>query len=608
MKKALALVLLTAAAACSSSGDVHSSVGPVLPPHERVAVRVAVKVPHRQRVLGGLGSRWISPSTRSIAIAFAPDGPSGVAAELKADLTPSSPACSGATGATICRVTAFLAPGSYTASVDTYDKTGETGNVVSHGDRLPVRVSVGEANAVSLTIGGVPHHLALSAGSASVTVVHNDFTFSAAGSLLVTATDADGNTIVGAGTPFSGAVVSGSGWSIAAPSVAQPDELAVQPGANGSMATLKVSVGYDAATCALPGVACSATVSATSATAAYLFVADCETGCEHGSAADGVFVYAPPYTGDPVAHITSGVSSPSALAIDASGNLYVANCVSCWLGEGDTVTVYGPPFSNGSTPRASITNGVSRPTSLAVNAAGDAFVFDCGKGCALGTPDTIERFAAPVSSGDSPVTTITSPVYTSAIAVDSLGTLLLLGCAHDRCYQGDAGAGSAVSYPAPYTGAPVSITNGIGSNVPIVLGVDGNGHMFVGSECTSSPCSPFQVTAYAAPYTTSSTPFATISNGILGMTAIAADSTGNLFVVNGAAGGVAEYAPPSFSDASPTTLFASSKYPGERIVIDGQGDLVMTNDQTVVLATLPYGSLTTIASAVPYPVGIAFGP
>ena len=320
------------------------------------------------------------------------------------------------------------------------------------GERLPMTIVSHVANVIALTLGGVPHSLHLAAGGPAVTGTQlAGFSFSTAGPIVVAATDADGNTIVGAGTPYAGTILSGSGWSVHADPNA-PNQLEVTPGHNGSTATIKISVGYDAPTCALAGVVCSATFAATSKSVPYLFIADCEEHCNRSSNLDAVDVYQAPYTGAPVATITNGIYNPVALAVDASGLLYVANCVTCWVTESDTVTVYAPPFSDTSAPVATISTGVSFPIGLAVDPAGDLFVRN-------GKNNTVSRYVPPLSDASTPATTIAPASSVGDMAVDSTGTVLLL-----------TAAGSVLAYAAPYTGARDDYER---DGQPVFAGVEG---------------------------------------------------------------------------------------------------------------------------------------
>lgn len=68
--------------------------------------------------------------------------------------------------------------------------------------------------------------------------------------------------------------------------------------------------------------------------------------------------------------ITKGLTYPVALAIDHSGNMYVAN--GAYNGEGPySVVVYAP---GGKSPSRTITDGVTAPNGIAVDAEGTLYV------------------------------------------------------------------------------------------------------------------------------------------------------------------------------------------------------------------------------------------
>lgn len=109
-----------------------------------------------------------------------------------------------------------------------------------------------------------------------------------------------------------------------------------------------------------------------------LYVANCVVCSTGSTGSDQVLVYAPGGT-TPIRTITTGVNEPVALAVDSSNNLYVADCMNCGLGAAayvhgtDTVTEYA---NGGTTPvkTISFTTAVDVPFSIAVDASGDLFV------------------------------------------------------------------------------------------------------------------------------------------------------------------------------------------------------------------------------------------
>lgn len=67
----------------------------------------------------------------------------------------------------------------------------------------------------------------------------------------------------------------------------------------------------------------------------------------------------------PIRTITSGISNPNGIAVDASGNLWVANLSS------NTVTEYAP---NASSPELTLSSGLNQPWDVKVDGFGDVFV------------------------------------------------------------------------------------------------------------------------------------------------------------------------------------------------------------------------------------------
>lgn len=73
----------------------------------------------------------------------------------------------------------------------------------------------------------------------------------------------------------------------------------------------------------------------------------------------------------PTRTITSGISGPNGIAVDKSGNLWVANLYA------QTVTEYAP---NASTPKATLSSGMNQPYDVKVDAFGDVFVANVASG------------------------------------------------------------------------------------------------------------------------------------------------------------------------------------------------------------------------------------
>ena len=91
--------------------------------------------------------------------------------------------------------------------------------------------------------------------------------------------------------------------------------------------------------------------------------------------------YAPPYTGAPTT-ISNGIKSPVGLGFDDRGHLFVTN----FSGGNGNITEYAPPYTG--SPIATITNGVIYPSAVVLNASRDLFVANYGS-------DTVTEYAPP---------------------------------------------------------------------------------------------------------------------------------------------------------------------------------------------------------------------
>lgn len=120
------------------------------------------------------------------------------------NLTSGSPGCTTAAPLLVCNVDLSLPPGALVASFTTYDRTNGSGNALSQAQNLPLTIVEGQPNVIPLILGGLPASLRVSAAGGTAggqsglgfTVAGNG-----TGTLTITAVDADGNAIIGAGAP-----------------------------------------------------------------------------------------------------------------------------------------------------------------------------------------------------------------------------------------------------------------------------------------------------------------------------------------------------------------------------------------------------------------------
>jgi hypothetical protein len=146
-------------------------------------LEVRLAIPHKKR-----RTHYVSPSTQSFQIK------EGKTVLGTFDTMPTSKGCLQQDGMTVCSFSMGAIPGAKQPfSVATYDGTHATGSLLSETSMLQTIVA-SKANAISLTLNGVPAAIALQLSNANPT---QDTPASL--TLTVTATDADSNVIIGPG-------------------------------------------------------------------------------------------------------------------------------------------------------------------------------------------------------------------------------------------------------------------------------------------------------------------------------------------------------------------------------------------------------------------------
>jgi streptogramin lyase len=219
-KYRLAVTLLAIAAlATGCSGGGSNGVSP-LPNSPNVpgqspargAAAFTITVPAAATGAGVKRPTYISSNTMSVSIVET-DGTAAPLPAVVANLTPTSPNCTTASGATACTIVVPANAGSDTFKVNAYDALYAGGNLLSTGT-LTATILAGTANTtVPLTLGGVVASIVLTFADPYAPVGSTGTTLS------VQAKDASGATIVGTyDNPI--ALSAGTGLTLGASSVA----------------------------------------------------------------------------------------------------------------------------------------------------------------------------------------------------------------------------------------------------------------------------------------------------------------------------------------------------------------------------------------------------
>lgn len=307
----------------------------------------------------------------------------------------------------------------------------------------------------------------------------------------------------------------------------------------------------------------------------------------------------------PVADIAGSntfLDFPIGIAVDARGDICVANAVGGPIGPGDTyapgvITVYSAGSNGNVAPTATIfgaATGLFNPLGIALDSEGNIYVSNGEGQFSFGTVTvTLEASITVYSAGSTgnvaPIRTITGNdtglYYPQGIALDSSGNLYTEGYVN--------GGGDGVNaYAAGSNGDVSPLTSIIGADTglagPNGIVVDAGGRLYV-SNSGGGPTGGGSVTIYAAGSTGDAVPATTITSSFAGLPSasrVAVDSAGNIYVANESGGGSVDiYSAGSYATDTPGATIAGDNtglnYP-LGIAVDFAGNIFVLNRDNAV--------------------------
>lgn len=310
-----------------------------------------------------------------------------------------------------------------------------------------------------------------------------------------------------------------------------------------------------------------------------------------------ITVYAAGSEGDaqPIASIAGSnaeLGIPWGITLDSRGNVYIAGYV---YGVGNTINVY-PAGSNGNvSPAASIAGAdteLNDPTALALDASGSLYVSNSFGGPADAGSITVYPTG---SSGDTaPVRTISSKFngldFASAIAVDSAGKIYVANELGGASKSGTVAVYSPGSYAAGPPNATIAGDN-TGLYHPVGIGLDASGNIAVLNSNNTVTEYPTGSAGNAAPNTTINVD----SNGEDLATGMAVAPGGKIYIANQALvscneqhscypknlGSVAVYRAGGAGNAKPSTVIGGPDtglaFPSA-VAVDRRGEVYVANE------------------------------
>jgi hypothetical protein len=558
-------IATVSAAAClaACSGVAPTPEGPASPGGLPSGIR------HRADALVGFSfkisrhrrtrrAHYLSPSTASLVLAAYDSSHVKKFASLTLDAIPGSGGCTPIVSGTFTCTAALAAPaGKDTFDVTAFDKAGGTGTALSSLDDFAFTVIGGKANAIAMTLDGIPAKVAVALHGSSILATGSQstgFQFAgigkaAAQELQVTALDADGNTIVGPGAPEMGLSSNDARVSIS-PVTGSGTLFLVTPLAQ-TNAVPNPSAGIALTATATPQDGSPASASANVQFEPLVYVLN----------DDAPLTAYVPWSTTPVVSIAQSGLKSGLMVLDSQGNVYVSNS------NAGSVTEYAPAST---TVLRSIT-GLNTPEGgLAVDAAGDIFVEENEVDVKEFTP-TGGNAASRTLSG----TGIAKPY---GLAVDGAGNLYVSN------FQGSSGVSIFGSNP---TSTALSAEFDAGMSGPIDIKFDASGSMYV---CNYSGAN---VTEYAAPFSNSSAVGKTFGSSptlnIPGF--IAVDASKNVYVQD-------QSAVTEFASGAPSVVVRtlSGSMAPENPIVDALGNVWVVYRGNVLNAYAPGTGTTPLES------------
>lgn len=498
----LVVALLALLAGCAGAAGPHAALLPSVASRPgavraRKTTRLTFHIPKRHH---RSGAHYISAATESAALSIAPaTGCTHCTPALSRnyDLAATAPECTSSPAETTCTFALVLAPGPYVGSLATYDGWNSgtsvpSGNVLSQNQHFPLTIVAGKVNAPAVTLEGIASRVQLVEVDERLTRLYNvgndntvEIPPGATGRVEAIAYDADDEAILGVGAPSFGVSVGGGftahvqGSVIALSAPAKPEKgyfpLQVTPsgcsdhvscGFSGTVAFLHIlAVAYGGSTVEVVDTVVGAHLQSNGVASlsgfndatyvafdgnANLFVGDRGAGGSHPSA---VREYAFPYTGNPIATVTLGPSSPIAISVAPNGTLAVADMTS------NEVTVYpvnGTAVSTTPVSTLHLGNIGLTPIGLAFDSSDNLWM--SGVGSSSG--NVLEATASTNYSGiPEDLTGFNDPV---SLALDSGGNLYVADFNANNVYEYDSpsytpdltmpmsGANEVIAIHSPY--------------------------------------------------------------------------------------------------------------------------------------------------------------
>ena len=268
----------------------------------------------------------------------------------------------------------------------------------------------------------------------------------------------------------------------------------------------------------------------------------------------------------------TGLDWPGGIAVDSRANIYVTNDGST-VGNGDSITVYSAGSSGNASPIDTLYPlNLGAPTGILVDSSGNLYVANDAS-----TEAGVDNISVYPAGGQVPIETIgleTGISWPAGIAFDLSGNIYVTNDGSYVGANGNPGGWDSINIysPGTYGNAPVSnaiIGSNTGLNTPGGIATDPAGNLYVVNSAGGVD-GQGSLTVYPAGSTGNVTPSATIAGDSTGdntgfgyPVGIALDSKGYIYVANPGggpdqAGSITIYSPGSNGNVAPVATISDN--------------------------------------------------
>ncbi|MGA7521234.1 MAG: choice-of-anchor D domain-containing protein, partial [Acidobacteriaceae bacterium] len=261
-----------------------------------------------------------------------------------------------------------------------------------------------------------------------------------------------------------------------------------------------------------------------------------------------------------------GFSGPAAVAVDGSGNVYIAD------GYPANAVKEMPAGCTSSSCVTTLGGGFNSPSGVAVDGAGNIYLAD--------TFNNAVKVMPPGCTSSSCVTTLGGGFsYPEGVAVDGSGNV----------YVADNGNNAVKEMPPGCASSGCVTTLGAGFSAPQAVAVDGSGNVYVADYNNNA-------VKKMTPGCTSSGCVTTLGGGFDYPAGVAVDGGGNVYVANYQDGSLDEM-PPGCSSSSCVVTLRSGFGAPTGLMLDGSGNLYVADFGNDTVDELPLATPPSLSFA-----------